>query len=77
MKSTDWISVKKALPKTLEKVLVHNPYHYGFDVTYMYEDADGKKKWQGCPKVTDKITHWMPIVSPPKEEYRYDYTGNV
>lgn len=69
---TAWISVKDRLPDAHdEKYLCH--YRYGKGNIYFtsvldWYGTDGKPHFQyeGCNGM--KVTHWMPLPEPPKEE---------
>lgn len=71
--SHKWISVKDQLPEPETTVLAVRHYHvaiftyrydkYG-DLEFMYMDDCGY--W--CKVMRPKITHWMPLPEPPKEE---------
>lgn len=71
----EWISVKDRLPEIQEEVIV---YHFsdkinnGMCVAWIEKKGiDDKPIWQyswccGC-YVSDPVTHWMPLLTPPKE----------
>ena len=62
---SEWISVEERLPKHLEKVLVCDTEQKM--VTAVYIDyGNGKGDWGTAVRLTNKVTHWMPIPEPPK-----------
>lgn len=64
-KQSEWISVEERLPKHLEKVLVCDTEQKM--VTAMYIDyGNGNGDWGTAVRLTNKVTHWMPIPEPPK-----------
>lgn len=62
-----WISVKDRLPKIGVPVLVFaNADNWGETVYYV--EIDGLMEDELWDKNGSKVTHWMPIPAPPKEE---------
>lgn len=65
----EWISVKERLPEKLAKVITYDSTHK--IVHAMEYDGEG---FQAHRCVRDewlydaRITHWMPLTEPPKEE---------
>lgn len=71
----EWISVKDRLPEDYEKVIAYcnktNKYFVGFarkssysgDTYWLLVGASGAVYY-----VKSKVTHWMPLPEPPKEE---------
>lgn len=58
-----WIPVTKQLPEKYERVLVYSKAtRMGRDIDFI--NASGN--WYS----TQKVTHWMPLPEPPKEEYK-------
>lgn len=69
--SNGWISVKDRLPRALELVLYFHELH-GPSIGY-YDPACPKPGYQWVSEEwgdnkTGRITHWMPLPEPPKEE---------
>jgi hypothetical protein len=67
----NWISVKDRLPRALELVLYFHELH-GPSIGY-YDPACPKPGYQWISEEwgdnkTGRITHWMPLPEPPKEE---------
>lgn len=61
-----WISVEKRLPSVNTDALV--VYQGGAEGRYVGADSltkDGEWLWAG---EDEKVTHWMPLPEPPKEE---------
>lgn len=67
-----WIPVDKELPKEKQKVLVYMPADERCDHEYMCEALYNYAwhKWEDAdePIELEGVTHWMPIVSPRKED---------
>ena len=62
----EWISVKDRLPEDNEVVVIVDENGY-FDVGYM-AIWGGQVQWCSHLLYDPKVTHWMPIPEPPKEE---------
>lgn len=60
---SDWISVKDRLPATFTPVIVCRP---GGKVEAGMLDVGGWWKVYGTR--TKRVTHWMPLPEPPKED---------
>ena len=67
LKEREWISVKDKLPDDVKDVivcdefgLVYPAYYYTFDGCWMYSFA--------AERCEHKITHWMPLPTPPESE---------
>lgn len=63
MEKQKWIPVTEQLPKNFERVLVCRE---GGIVEQGYRDVNGWWKVYGTR--TKRVTHWMPLPEPPKEE---------
>ena len=71
---SEWISVEERLPETAsEYLVVYHPCHWdavsekvcvGID-TFRGKTAWAKKKYQ-------RVTHWMPLPEPPKENQQHE-----
>ncbi len=61
--SPKWISVKDRLPEPGSYVLVFTDDHCDYTAHY-----DGYWWLSGKPALSYKVTHWMPLPEPPKEE---------
>lgn len=57
-----WIPVTERLPELWTDVLAFDSVHKEIRYAYMAEDA-----WVGV-RMNGKVTHWMPLPEPPKEE---------
>lgn len=57
---SEWISVKERLPQEMTTVLVYRP-----DRGWAFAQLSNGF-W--FPTGDTKVTHWMPLPSPPKEE---------
>lgn len=72
-----WISVTEKLPEDMKMVIGFTPcdgYMFvGYHITSIYHDRDFSH-WnivtamRSTRKMTKKVTHWMPLPEPPKEE---------
>lgn len=74
--SSEWVSVEDRLPDTAGEFLV--VYHpcYGDKVTSEIrvgiDSFRGKTAW--AKRKYQRVTHWMPLPKPPKEELKDDST---
>lgn len=63
----EWISVKERLPDHREEVLVFSPQYKEYMMGHVFE-------WEGTVAcefeeyMLIKVTHWMPLPKPPREE---------
>jgi len=57
----EWISVKDRLPEIGVEVLIYEP---GCLIQINFRDDDD---YWDCDGVVSRITHWMPLPKPPKE----------
>lgn len=62
----EWISVKDRLPEKWQYVLGLNEYDEGAQEPCIAFVND--RGWIACGVVGCKITHWMPLSKPPKED---------
>lgn len=63
-----WISVKDRLPEDFEDVVViisNGLNGYWYRVAYRER---GSWSQGGGRRISDEVTHWMPLPEPPKEE---------
>lgn len=62
-----WISVEERLPEDYEDVVIimRNGASSWYRVAYR---EYGGWSFGGGRRVTDEVTHWMPLPEPPKEE---------
>ena len=58
---SEWISVEERLPEQLVDILVHHAKGK-IDISFMCADGFLMENRLG------KVTHWMPLPEPPKEE---------
>ncbi len=64
----EWISVKDRLPELNIKILTWNKERRAvIQAIYLGENTKARK-WACMGGYTGKITHWMPLPGPPKEE---------
>lgn len=65
----EWISVKKWLPKKGTEVLVAGR---GPSKTILFIAMYTTYGWDSCDEAFEghKVTHWMPLPEPPKEEVK-------
>lgn len=63
----EWISVKDRLPEKGERVLCTDGH--GVFEQYRIERNEIHGEWQRCglPALLQRVTHWMPLPKPPKE----------
>ena len=62
----NWISVEDELPKADGRYIIANKYD---GVEQMNFDAESKYWWlRGTGKMSDFVTHWMPLPQPPRKE---------
>lgn len=75
----EWISVKDRMPRNEEMVVCYTPcdgYMFvGFHRTYVSAHYDWSAWYiitamRSTKKITKKVTHWMRLPKPPKEEKR-------
>jgi len=73
----EWISVKDRMPRNEEMVVCYTPcdgYMFvGFHRTYVSANYDWSAWYiitamRSTKKITKKVTHWMRLPKPPKEE---------
>ncbi len=63
---SEWISVKDRLPRSDGQYIVCNS---GFVIPARYTTYElGKRAWFGRFSELHKVTHWMPLPEPPKED---------
>ena len=68
-----WISVKERLPENKQMVIGFTPCD-GYMFVGYYVDDQKWKQWyivtamRSTKYMTKKVTHWMPLPEPPKEE---------
>ena len=65
-----WISVKDKLPENTlppKDVLVYHDLKCGMFVDRAWYSHE-KKKWRSAIGMNLKVTHWMPMLEPPKED---------
>ena len=72
-----WIPVTERLPEDREMVIGYTPcdgfMFVGYHVTSIYHDRDFSywnivTAMRSTRKMMKKVTHWMPLPEPPKEE---------
>ena len=67
---SEWISIEARIPDEWVPVLVYEPLRERMNVDYIvvFEDMSPPYIWGRRPvDDIEKITHWMPLPSPPKE----------
>ena len=69
MAMSEWISVKDRLPKPFESVLVFRDGKISID----YSEENG---WFAYDFNGKRVTHWMPLPEPPKEDNHADRTAH-
>lgn len=68
-----WISVEERLPENKQMVIGFTPCD-GYMFVGYYREEQNWKQWyivtamRSTKYVTKKVTHWMPLPEPPKEE---------
>ena len=77
VRPVEWIPVTERLPKDREMVIGFTPcdgfMFVGYHVTSIYHDRDFSywnivTAMRSTRKMIKKVTHWMPLPEPPKEE---------
>lgn len=61
-----WIPVAKRLPRKFETVLVANKRGKHYDIDKAWWNGSGFDRC--AEEIYWKVTHWMPLPTPPKEE---------
>ena len=66
-KKSNWISVKDRLPEMCTDVIVCNENGRVYSAWYNYGDNSWLYAFT-AEIITHKVTHWMPLPEPPKED---------
>lgn len=61
-----WILVSKRMPEGMKTVITSN----GFDIGQGWWDGECWKSFDCHDVVPGKVTHWMPLPAPPKQEVK-------
>ena len=71
---SDWISVKERLPEVAgEYLVVYHPCYWDDvkeDLRVGIDSFRGKTAW--AKKKYQRVTHWMPLPEPPKENQQHE-----
>ena len=70
----EWVSVKDRLPETAgEYLVVYHPCHrdnVSAEICVGIDSFRGKTAW--AKKKYQRVTHWMPLPEPPKENQQHE-----